>query len=169
MPCHLGITQKHLEAFLHVKIPCPKKQCCQVGHRAVKCSEHGEVGRNSNLSAPQSHDKNDWYSTTWTLNIKCKDGLRNSKLRQESLHVDWWPCVTLVYGLWPLETSKWTKPNITASLLSEARNQTVLSKKKILSSKNLSGFQHFWQLPYSMHTKETKMNAVKASKIFLWH
>lgn len=148
MPCHKGITQKHLGTFLHVKTPHLKKHCCQVAHRAVKCSEHGEVSRNSNLRAPQSHDKNDWYSTSWTLNIMCKDGLKNSKLRQESLHVDWWPCVTLVYGLWPLETSIWTKPNITASLLSEARMQDsetkqFCQKRKYLAQKTCQTFNTF--------------------------
>ena len=174
MPCHLSTTQKGLEAFLHVKIPCLKKQQCQAGHPAVKCSEPGDVGRNSNLRDPLSHYKNDWYSTSCTLNVMCKDSLKNSKLRQESLHVDWWPFVTVVYGLWPLETSKWTKPNITASFAQWSkdaglRNQIVLSKNKILSSKNLSDFQHFWQLPYSRHAKVSLMNADKASRMFLWH
>lgn len=131
-----------------MKTTCLKKQCCQVGHRAVKCSEHGEVSRNSNLRAPQSHDKNDWYSTSWTLNIVCKDSLKNSKLRQESLHVDWWPCVTLVYGLWPLETSKWSKANITAPLLSEARMQDsetklFCQKRKYLAQKICQTFNTF--------------------------
>lgn len=156
-----------------METPRLKKQHCQVGHSAVKRSEPGDVGRNSNLRAPLSHCKNDWYSTSCTRNIKCKDSLKNSKLSQESSHVDWWPCVTLVYGLWPLETSKWTKPNITVSFAQWSkdaglRNQTVLSNNKILSSKNLSDFQRFWQLPYSMHAKASMMNADKASRMFLW-
>lgn len=161
------------KTFRSILTPRLKKECCQVGHPAVKCSEPGDVGRNSSLRAPLSH-KNDWYSTSCTLNNMCKDSLKNSKLRQESSRVDWWPCVTLVYGLWPLETSEWTKPNITASFAQWSkdaglRNQTVLSKNKILSSKNLSDFQQFWQLPYSMHAKVSLMNADKASRMFLWH
>lgn len=90
-------------------------------------------------SSTITHYKNDWYSTSCTVNIMCKDNLRNSKIRQESSCVDWWPCATLGYGLWPLETSKWTKPNIAASFAQWSkdaglRNQTVLSKNKILSS-----------------------------------
>lgn len=162
------------KTFRGILTPCLKKECCQVGHPAVKCSEPGDVGRNSSLRSPLSHYKNDWYSTSCTLNNMCKDSLKNSKLRQESSRVDWWPCVTLVYGLWPLETSEWTKPNITASFAQWSkdaglRNQTVLSKNKILSSKNLSDFQQFWQLPYSMHAKVSLMNADKASRMFLWH
>lgn len=125
-----------------------KKQYCQVGHPAVKCSEPGDVGRNSNLRAPLSQYKNDWYSTSCTLNITCKDSLKNSKLRQEPSHLDWWPCVTPVYGLWPLETSKWTKSNITAPFAqwskdAPLRNQTVLSKNKTLSSKKCQTFNTF--------------------------
>lgn len=171
----LKYNSRTFRGFLTRETPCLKKQPCQVGHPAVKCSEPGAVGRTSYLRSPLSHYKNDWYSTSCTLNIMCKDSLKNSKLRQESSRVDWWPCVTPVYGLWPLETSKWTKPNITASFAQWSkdaglRNQTVLSKNKILSSKkNLSDFQHFWQLPYSMHAKASLMNADKASGMFLWH
>lgn len=156
-----------------MKTPCLKKHCCQVGHRAVKCPERGEVSRNSNLRAPLSHDKmiDIPQVELWTSCAKIAS-------RIQSLNKTLCTLIDGPVSLWFMGYDHWRLQNelsqtkqhpcsVKQGCKIQKLNCSV--KKKILSSKNLSDFQHFWQLPYSMHTKETKMNAIKESKIFLWH
>lgn len=161
-----------IKAFLHVKTPHLKKKCHQIGQQLS--AENMEMWAGTPMLELHYHIIRTIDIPQVAFWTSCAKIASRIQSLDKSLCMLIDGPVSLVYGLWPLETSKWTKPNITASFAQWSkdaglRNETAVSKNRILSSKDLSDLQHFWQLPYSMHAKMSLMNADKATRMFLWH